>query len=589
MGRHRHAVTVRVDGLAAVLGPLLRDARVVAATLVDADSGMVLDTCTSDGWTTDLDMVGAAHAELARMAFTLPGQQDPEPVDELIVSAGPDRHHLLRAVPDPHGDRLVLSIVVSGSRRFAERARRRLRAVPVDALTAGPTIVRRPGVGGWSAPARMLLGSRAVDPIGAAPGAVTTGDGPRPAPVGVFAAGSGRDGGGSGPVSVVPAGGAISGLAGRPVGGQVRGVAPGPSGPHPTGTGLISADPTSTGPAGAGGRRSAATSASGGAPWAATGATGASPGAQPGLAGRWTEVDRGQPRDPGPRPEVHATARTDGGHPARPATLAGGPAPVTGPAAGAGPGSSAHNSAARSSAGEPTARQTGAGQGSGARRAYGPGHASPGRAPAHPAGTDHGPEAPAALNIVPARPSPQPGSLFEPVTPVARWPGPPTSEPARSGPLPPHGSPGGGSPPDRVVVEVPAAGDQPAPRPGPGFPADPAARGRVAAPAAHHPTSAGPEPGPDAQRFGDIRPVDRVRPQDDVRMGDGNRPPAGPRPEGGAHPRDADRPPGSTRPPDDAPVDLFEPAGPPGRAEPAGDRTPRSPAPPSALPPRRLG
>ncbi|HZG89899.1 MAG TPA: hypothetical protein VEZ42_06765, partial [Pseudonocardia sp.] len=183
---------------------------------------MVLDACGSDGWTTDLELVGAAHAELARLAFTLPGR--PEPVDELVVSAGPQRHHLLRAVPDPHGDRLVLSVVVSGSRRSAERARRRLRAVPVDALTAGPTVVRRPGVGGWSAPAHEVLGSRPADPIGTPAEVVTTRAGSPPAPRGVF--------GGAVPTRPDGAGGRGSGPVG-PVGGPVRGAAPGRPGPHP--------------------------------------------------------------------------------------------------------------------------------------------------------------------------------------------------------------------------------------------------------------------------------------------------------------------------------------------------------------------
>ena len=36
-------VNVRADGIAVVLGPLLRDERIIAAALVDVESGMVLD------------------------------------------------------------------------------------------------------------------------------------------------------------------------------------------------------------------------------------------------------------------------------------------------------------------------------------------------------------------------------------------------------------------------------------------------------------------------------------------------------------------------------------------------------------------
>jgi hypothetical protein len=176
VGRHRHAVTVRADGLGAVLGPLLNDPRVVAAALVDVDSGMLLDACAPPRVTSgetgagaaggpaaatiadgspgaDVELIGAGHAELIRVAMALPGRPGPAPDgDELLVSAGPTWHHLLRAVPDPHGDRLVLSVVVDGSRRFAERVRRRLRRIGTDALTAGPTVVRRPGTGGWATP-----------------------------------------------------------------------------------------------------------------------------------------------------------------------------------------------------------------------------------------------------------------------------------------------------------------------------------------------------------------------------------------------------------------------------------------------------
>ena len=43
MGRHRHVVNVRADGLTAVLEPFLRQRQVQAATLIDLSSGMVLD------------------------------------------------------------------------------------------------------------------------------------------------------------------------------------------------------------------------------------------------------------------------------------------------------------------------------------------------------------------------------------------------------------------------------------------------------------------------------------------------------------------------------------------------------------------
>ena len=174
MGRHRHAVNVRADGLATVLGPLLRDPRVRAATLVDVDSGMVLDACAGegaagDGAGGDLEMLGAGHAELVRVVLALLAG----PECEVVVGAGGSRHHVARVVPDPHGDRLALSVVVDGPRRAVERARKRLRQVSAAAITAGPTTTRRPVPGGWPLPPpqqpRALPSTAGMPPPGMPP------------------------------------------------------------------------------------------------------------------------------------------------------------------------------------------------------------------------------------------------------------------------------------------------------------------------------------------------------------------------------------------------------------------------------------
>ncbi len=149
MGRHRHVTCVRSDGLSAVLRPLLDDRRIVAATLVDVDSGLVLDGYSDDADLGDLELLGAGHADTVRTAAVLAGAGTLPPDAEITVGLGDDRFHLLHAVPDPHGDRLVLSVVVRGARRV-RRARRRLRAVSVAALTAGPTLSRRPVDGVWT-------------------------------------------------------------------------------------------------------------------------------------------------------------------------------------------------------------------------------------------------------------------------------------------------------------------------------------------------------------------------------------------------------------------------------------------------------
>lgn len=148
MGRHRHLTCVRSDGLSAVLRPLLDDRRIVAATLVDVDSGLVLD-----GWVdepgehpglADLELLGAVHADMVKAAQTLSPA-----LTELTVSTDDGHHHLLHAVPDPHGERLAVAVVVHGAPRHVTRARLRLRTVSVEALTAGPTLARRPVDGSW--------------------------------------------------------------------------------------------------------------------------------------------------------------------------------------------------------------------------------------------------------------------------------------------------------------------------------------------------------------------------------------------------------------------------------------------------------
>lgn len=154
MGRHRHAVNVRTDGLAAVLGPLARDPRVRAAALVDVDSGMVLDSCgpdAADGGP-QTESRGAAHAELVRTATALAA--GPESC-EVVVHAADGSRHVLRQVADPHGERLALAVVVDGSAWVLSRLRRRLRAVSAAALTAGPSMALRPTADGWE-PHRLL-------------------------------------------------------------------------------------------------------------------------------------------------------------------------------------------------------------------------------------------------------------------------------------------------------------------------------------------------------------------------------------------------------------------------------------------------
>jgi hypothetical protein len=158
---------VRSDGLSTVLASLLADRRVLAATLVDVGSGFLLDACTRDDGLADLELLGAAHADLARTGATLaPGG------GALVLETADGRVHVLREVDDPHGDRIVLTAVVRGSARVVARVRQRLAEVPVEALTAGPTLQRRPVDGRWDlapatpdVPAVAPEGLPGLDPV----------------------------------------------------------------------------------------------------------------------------------------------------------------------------------------------------------------------------------------------------------------------------------------------------------------------------------------------------------------------------------------------------------------------------------------
>jgi predicted regulator of Ras-like GTPase activity (Roadblock/LC7/MglB family) len=146
-GRHRAAASVRSDGLLAALAGLRGSDGITAAVLVDIESGLVLDGYTTDPAVPDLELLGAAHADLLGAAAAL---AEPGTEVEVLVGHGEGTHHLLRLVPDPHGDSLGLSVVARGSRRRAARLLERLRAVPIAALTAGPAVHRRPVQGTWT-------------------------------------------------------------------------------------------------------------------------------------------------------------------------------------------------------------------------------------------------------------------------------------------------------------------------------------------------------------------------------------------------------------------------------------------------------
>ena len=161
-GRHRDAARVRSVGLRAALSAVLRrrwggSAPVVAATLVDPASGLLLDGFSDDPTIADLEFLAAWQADLANAAAQLADDRR----EIVLVHSVEGRHDVVRRAPDPYGGALVVALVVRGARRHAERALDRLRAVPIGSFAAGPEL--RP------APATAPTGSAVTRPAPSTP------------------------------------------------------------------------------------------------------------------------------------------------------------------------------------------------------------------------------------------------------------------------------------------------------------------------------------------------------------------------------------------------------------------------------------
>jgi hypothetical protein len=141
LGRHFREEPAPTARLGAALGRLLRDPRIIAAALVDYDSGMALETYGSNSCQLDLELATAGQAELMRVAVdTFRPLHPAGPTDGVTVSYGDNVHHLLTPITDPHGDRLLLSLIVVGSSSGLCMLRRRLRSMQPHQLNIGPVV-----------------------------------------------------------------------------------------------------------------------------------------------------------------------------------------------------------------------------------------------------------------------------------------------------------------------------------------------------------------------------------------------------------------------------------------------------------------
>lgn len=125
--------------LGTAVGRLLQDPRIIAAALVDYDSGMALETYGSSRCDLDLELAVAGQAELMRVAVdTFRPLHPAGPAEVVTVSYGDNVHHLLTPIVDPHGDRLLLSLIVTGSSAGLRMLLRRLRTMQPHQIINGP-------------------------------------------------------------------------------------------------------------------------------------------------------------------------------------------------------------------------------------------------------------------------------------------------------------------------------------------------------------------------------------------------------------------------------------------------------------------
>ncbi|MCW0211955.1 MAG: hypothetical protein OJJ54_01210, partial [Pseudonocardia sp.] len=129
--------------LRAAARDLVRSSAVLACTLVDAGSGMLLDahvTGRVPGGTDELENLAAAQVELVRAAEDVRARAAwAGAPSEIVMAQGSGLFHLVRALPDPYGDGLVLAVLVAAPERNLRRVRRKL-----DRIDPGALVPRRP-------------------------------------------------------------------------------------------------------------------------------------------------------------------------------------------------------------------------------------------------------------------------------------------------------------------------------------------------------------------------------------------------------------------------------------------------------------
>lgn len=138
-------------GTAGAPGPLrsaahevLRRPEVLAAALVDVESGLALDVALSDGLRrdpgVDADAVAAAQVEVLRSTADL-ARVLRRATAEVVVRQGEAVFHLVRPLPDPVGGGVAIAVLVAAPERNLRRVRRLLDRIDPRALVpSGPPV-----------------------------------------------------------------------------------------------------------------------------------------------------------------------------------------------------------------------------------------------------------------------------------------------------------------------------------------------------------------------------------------------------------------------------------------------------------------
>jgi hypothetical protein len=132
--------TGRPGPLRSAAHEVLRRPEVLAAAVVDVESGLALDVVVSDGTRLEADALAAAQVEVLRSTVDL-ARVLRRSTTEIVVRQGEAVFHLVRPLPDPVGAGLAVAVLVAAPERNLRRVRKLLdRIDPRGLVPSGPPV-----------------------------------------------------------------------------------------------------------------------------------------------------------------------------------------------------------------------------------------------------------------------------------------------------------------------------------------------------------------------------------------------------------------------------------------------------------------